>query len=50
SVKTGYHAQEHETLDFDQTPLGAVRRASRITEQGAVSFLSRGSRKRADRV
>jgi ATP-binding cassette, subfamily F, member 3 len=41
SVKLGYYAQEHETLDFDQTPLDLVRRARPITEQGAVAFLSR---------
>ncbi len=41
SVQVGYYAQEHETLDFDQTPLEAVRGAARITEQGAVGFLNR---------
>ena len=31
--------EEHETLNPDQTPLQAVRRAATITEEGAVSFL-----------
>jgi ATP-binding cassette subfamily F protein 3 len=41
SVKTGYYAQEHETLDPDQTLLDTVRRASPLSEHGAVSFLLR---------
>jgi ATP-binding cassette, subfamily F, member 3 len=41
SVKVGYYAQEHETLNFEQTLLDAVRRARPITEQGAVAFLNR---------
>jgi ATP-binding cassette, subfamily F, member 3 len=41
SVKLGYYAQEHETLDFAQTPLELVRRTRPITEQGAVAFLNR---------
>jgi ATP-binding cassette subfamily F protein 3 len=41
SVQLGYYAQEHETLDLDQTPLEAVRHAAYITEEGAVSFLKR---------
>ena len=39
SVKAGYYAQEHETLNREQTPLEAVRHAARITEEGAVGFL-----------
>ena len=39
SVQMGYYAQEHETLDPDQTPMQAVRAAASITEEGAVSFL-----------
>jgi ATP-binding cassette subfamily F protein 3 len=39
SVKLGYYAQEHETLDPNQTPLQAVRAAASITEEGAVAFL-----------
>lgn len=41
SVKVGYYAQEHETLNFEQTPLEAVRRAARITEESAVAFLKK---------
>jgi ATP-binding cassette subfamily F protein 3 len=41
SVKVGYYAQEHETLNFDQTPLDAVRRTTRITEEAAVAFLKK---------
>lgn len=41
SVRIGYYAQEHATLDNEQTLLEAVRRAGRITEQGAVAFLNR---------
>jgi ATP-binding cassette, subfamily F, member 3 len=41
SVKVGYYAQEHETLDFDQTLIDAVRRAGNMSEPNAVSFLLR---------
>jgi ATP-binding cassette subfamily F protein 3 len=41
SVRLGYYAQEHETLDFSQTPLLAVRRAATISDDGAVAFLKR---------
>lgn len=41
SVRLGYYAQEHETLDPAQTPLQAVRGAASITEEGAVAFLRR---------
>ena len=41
SVKLGYYAQEHETLDYSQTLLEAVRRARPISEQRAVAFLNR---------
>jgi len=41
SVKMGYYAQEHETLDYSQTLLEAVRRARPISEQRAVAFLNR---------
>ena len=39
SVQMGYYAQEHETLNPEQTPMQAVRGAASITEEGAVSFL-----------
>ncbi|MEW6094128.1 MAG: ABC-F family ATP-binding cassette domain-containing protein, partial [Chloroflexota bacterium] len=41
SVKVGYYAQEHETLDVNMTLIDAVRRAGRISETGAVAFLLR---------
>jgi ATP-binding cassette subfamily F protein 3 len=41
SVKPGYYAQEHETLDVSQTLLDTVRRASPLSEHGAVAFLLR---------
>ncbi len=41
SVKLGYYAQEHETLDFEQTLIEAVRQAGRLSEGNAVSFLIR---------
>jgi len=41
SVKMGYYAQEHETLNFDQNLVEAVRRASPVSEHNAVAFLLR---------
>lgn len=41
SVKVGYYAQEHDTLDFDQTVLDAVRLAGNMSEGRAVSLLTR---------
>ncbi|HJR78621.1 MAG TPA: ABC-F family ATP-binding cassette domain-containing protein [Anaerolineales bacterium] len=41
SVKIGYYAQEHETLDFNQTLIDAVRLAGSMSESNAVSFLIR---------
>ncbi|MEW5870275.1 MAG: ribosomal protection-like ABC-F family protein [Chloroflexota bacterium] len=41
SVQPGYYAQEHETLDFDQTLIETVRRASPMSEANAVAFLLR---------
>jgi ATP-binding cassette subfamily F protein 3 len=41
SVKAGYYAQEHETLDFNQTLIDAVRRAGNLSESNAVSLLIR---------
>ena len=41
SVKPGYYAQEHETLDFDQTLIDTVRYAGRLNESTAVAFLIR---------
>ena len=41
SVSIGYYAQEHETLDFNQTLLDAVRYAGRMSESNATAFLLR---------
>ncbi len=41
SVKVGYYAQEHETLDFNQTLIDAVRMGGTMSESNAVSFLIR---------
>ena len=41
SVETGYYAQEHETLDFNQTLLDAVRYAGKMSESNATAFLLR---------
>ncbi len=41
SVKVGYYTQEHETLILDQTLMETVRRASPMSEAGAVAFLNR---------
>jgi ATP-binding cassette, subfamily F, member 3 len=41
SVKVGYYAQEHETLDFEQTLIEAVRYAGQMSESNAVAFLIR---------
>lgn len=41
SVKVGYYAQEHETLDFNQNLIDAVRLAGNMSESNAVSFLIR---------
>jgi len=41
SVKVGYYAQEHETLDYGRTLIETVRQAARLSEEGAVRFLGR---------
>jgi ATP-binding cassette subfamily F protein 3 len=41
SVRLGYYAQEHETLDFNQTLLEVVRYAGALSEANAVAFLIR---------
>ena len=41
SIKVGYYAQEHETLDLDKTLIEMVRRAAHLSESSAVSFLLR---------
>lgn len=41
SVKMGYYAQEHETLDLSQTLIEAVRLTAPLNEERAVAFLLR---------
>jgi ATP-binding cassette subfamily F protein 3 len=41
SIKVGYYAQEHETLDLNKTLIDTVRRASAMSESNAVAFLLR---------
>jgi ATP-binding cassette subfamily F protein 3 len=41
SVRVGYYAQQHETLDHSRTLLDTIRRAAPMTEQGAVAFLGK---------
>jgi ATP-binding cassette subfamily F protein 3 len=41
SVKVGYYAQEHETLDFNQSVIDAVRLFGNMSEGRAVSLLTR---------
>jgi len=41
SVRIGYYAQEHETLDPDKTLIEEVRQMRPMYEQAAVSFLGR---------
>ena len=39
SISIGHYAQEHETLDFNQTVLDAVRYAGEMSEGRATAFL-----------
>lgn len=41
SVKSGYYAQEHETLDPQQTILHTVQMAGNMSESKAIAFLNR---------
>ena len=41
SVKVGYYAQEHDTLDFNQSVIDAVRLGGNMSEGRAVSLLTR---------
>jgi ATP-binding cassette subfamily F protein 3 len=41
SVVIGHYAQEHETLDFNQTALDVVRYAGEMSESKATAFLLR---------
>ena len=41
SISIGHYAQEHETLDFSQTVVDAVRYAGEMSESRATAFLLR---------
>jgi ATP-binding cassette subfamily F protein 3 len=41
SIKIGYYAQEHETLDLNKTLIDTVRLSGRMGEAAAVAFLLR---------
>ncbi|MCI0394436.1 MAG: ATP-binding cassette domain-containing protein [Chloroflexi bacterium] len=41
SSRIGYYAQEHETLDYNQTPLDLIRQAAPLSQEAAVAFLGR---------
>jgi len=41
SVRVGYYAQQHETLDYERTLLDTVRLAGNMSEENAVAFLNR---------
>jgi len=41
SIKVGYYAQEHETLELNKTLIDTVRRAGKMSEANAVAFLLR---------
>jgi ATP-binding cassette, subfamily F, member 3 len=41
SVKVAYYAQEHDTLNMEQTLIDSVRYAGNMNESNAVSFLGR---------
>ena len=41
SISIGYYSQQHETLDYNQTLLDAVRLQGNMSESDAVSFLGK---------
>ncbi|MEZ4612703.1 MAG: ATP-binding cassette domain-containing protein [Caldilineaceae bacterium] len=41
SVRTGYYAQEHQTLDYEMTLLETIRHAKPVTESTAVAYLTK---------
>jgi ATP-binding cassette, subfamily F, member 3 len=41
SVKVGYYAQEHQTLDYTKTLVDTIRYATPVSESNAVAFLGR---------
>lgn len=41
SCQIGYYSQEHETLDYDQTLIEAIRQTAPLTQESAVAYLNR---------
>ena len=41
SIQIGYYAQEHETLDYSQDLITAIRRTAPLSREAAVAFLHR---------
>ena len=41
SIKVGYYAQEHETLDYEQNLIDAIRMTAPVNRETAVAFLNR---------
>jgi ATP-binding cassette subfamily F protein 3 len=41
SVQIGYYDQEHENLDYEQTPIDEIRWAAPLSREAAVAFLNR---------
>jgi ATP-binding cassette subfamily F protein 3 len=41
SIKIGYYAQEHETLDYEQNLIDAIRLTAPVNRETAVAFLNR---------
>lgn len=41
SIQIGYYAQEHETLNYDQTLLDTIRNTAPMSQETAVAFLRR---------
>lgn len=39
SIRIGYYAQEHETLDYGRTLIDTIRHAAPLSEEAAVGFL-----------
>lgn len=41
SIQIGYYDQEHETLDYDRTPLDLIRHTATLSEDASIAFLNR---------
>lgn len=41
SSQIGYYAQEHETLDYEQTLIDVIRHTAPLSQEAAVAFLNR---------